>query len=76
VLANAVALFKNHLLDLNVEILRKDFTFDDTERVALANSAYDAAHELCSCVIFLASPSPVTTTVPRLCNFYLCCNEQ
>jgi hypothetical protein len=30
--ANAVALMKNHLLDLDMEILRKDFTIDDAER--------------------------------------------
>jgi hypothetical protein len=46
--ANVVALFKNHLLDLDVEILGKDFTIGDTEREALANSAYDAAHEFVS----------------------------
>jgi hypothetical protein len=46
--ANAVALFKNHLPDLDMEILCKDFTIDDTEREALANSAYDAAHEFVS----------------------------
>jgi hypothetical protein len=27
--AHTVALFKNHLLDLNMEILRQDFTVDD-----------------------------------------------
>jgi hypothetical protein len=45
---NAVALFKNHLPDLDVEILRKDFTIDDVEQEALANSAYDAAHDFVS----------------------------
>jgi hypothetical protein len=43
--ANTVALFKNHMSDLDVEILHKDFTIDDVEREALANSAYDVAHE-------------------------------
>jgi tryptophan 2,3-dioxygenase len=46
--ANVVALFKNHLLDLDVEILGKDFTIGDAEREALANSAYDATHEFVS----------------------------
>jgi lipoate synthase len=46
--ANVVALFKNHLPDIDVEILRKDFTIDDTKREALANSAYDAAHNFVS----------------------------
>jgi hypothetical protein len=43
--ANVVGLFKNHLPDLDVEILRKDFTIDDVEWEALANSSYDASHE-------------------------------
>jgi uncharacterized tellurite resistance protein B-like protein len=46
--ANAAALFKNHLPDLDTEILRKDFTIDDTEWEALANRAYDVAHEFVS----------------------------
>jgi hypothetical protein len=41
--AHTAALFKNHLLDLNVEILRQDFTLDDAEREALVSSAFDAA---------------------------------
>jgi hypothetical protein len=47
-MANATALFKNHLPDLDMEILRKYFTIDDAEREALANSAYDVAHEFVS----------------------------
>jgi hypothetical protein len=46
--ANAATLFKNHMSDLDMEILRKDFTIDDIEREALANSAYDIAHEFVS----------------------------
>jgi hypothetical protein len=42
--ANIAALFKNHLPDLDMEILRKDFTIDNAEREALANSAYNTAH--------------------------------
>jgi uncharacterized membrane-anchored protein YhcB (DUF1043 family) len=30
--ANAATLFKNHLPNLDMEILRKDFTIDDAER--------------------------------------------
>jgi uncharacterized tellurite resistance protein B-like protein len=45
---NAAALFKNHLPDHDMEILHKDFTIDDAERKALANSAYDTAHEFVS----------------------------
>jgi prephenate dehydratase len=46
--ANAIALMKNHLLNLDVEILCKNFIVDDTEREALANNAYDAAHDFVS----------------------------
>jgi hypothetical protein len=48
VVANAAVLFKNHLSDLDMEILCKDFTIDDVEWEALANSIYDAAHEFVS----------------------------
>jgi hypothetical protein len=47
-MANIAALFKNHLPDLDMEVLRKDFTIDDTKREALANITYDAAHEFVS----------------------------
>jgi DNA repair exonuclease SbcCD ATPase subunit len=46
--ANAATLFKNHLPDLDMEILCRDFTIDDVEWEALANSAYDAAHKFVS----------------------------
>jgi hypothetical protein len=46
--AHTVALFKNHLSDLNMEILRQDFTVDDAEREALVFSAFDAAQDFVS----------------------------
>jgi hypothetical protein len=46
--AHTAALFKNHLPDLNIEILRQDFTVDDAEREALVSSAFDAAQEFVS----------------------------
>jgi hypothetical protein len=46
--AHTVALFKNHLSDLNMEILRQDFTVDDAEREALVSSAFDAAQDFVS----------------------------
>jgi hypothetical protein len=46
--AHTVALFKNHLPDLNVEILRQDFTVDDIEREALVSSVFDAAQDFVS----------------------------
>jgi hypothetical protein len=46
--AHTVALFKNHLLDLNMEILCQNFTVDDAERDALVSSAFDAAQDFVS----------------------------
>jgi hypothetical protein len=40
--AHAAALFKNHLPDLNIELLRQDFTMDDAERETLVSNAFDA----------------------------------
>ena len=46
--AHTAALFKNHLPDLNMKILRQDFTVDDAEREALVFSAFDAAQDFVS----------------------------
>jgi hypothetical protein len=46
--AHTAALFKNHLPDLNMEILRQDFTVDDVEREALVSSVFDAAQDFVS----------------------------
>jgi hypothetical protein len=46
--AHTAALFKNHLPDLNMEILRQDFTVDDAEREALVSSVFDAAQDFVS----------------------------
>jgi hypothetical protein len=48
VVAHAVTLFKNHLPDLNIELLRQDFTVDDVERKILVFSAFDAAQDFVS----------------------------
>jgi uncharacterized tellurite resistance protein B-like protein len=48
VVAHTAALFKNHLSDLNMEILRQDFTVDDAEREALVSSAFDAGQDFVS----------------------------
>jgi hypothetical protein len=57
--ANAMALMKNHLPDLDLEILCKDFTVDDVEREALVNSAYDATQDFFSLYDFPALLSPM-----------------
>jgi hypothetical protein len=46
--ANTAMLFKNHMSDLDMEILCKDFTIDGAEREALANSTYDTTHDFVS----------------------------
>jgi hypothetical protein len=48
VVTHTTALFKNHLPDLNMEILRQDFTVDDAEREALVSSAFDTAQDFVS----------------------------
>jgi hypothetical protein len=46
--AHTAALFNNHLPDLNMDILRQDFTVDDAEREALVSSALDATQDFVS----------------------------
>jgi hypothetical protein len=46
--AHAAALFKNHLPDLNMELLRQDFTMDDVEHEILVSNAFDAAQDFVS----------------------------
>jgi hypothetical protein len=41
--AHAATLLKNHLSDLNMELLCQDFTVDDAECETLVSSAFDAA---------------------------------
>jgi hypothetical protein len=53
---NAMALMKNHLSDLDMEILHKGFTVDDAERETLVNSTYDAAHDFVSMYDFFSLP--------------------
>jgi hypothetical protein len=45
VVANAMALLKSYLSDLDVELLRKDFVVDEEKHEALTSGAYDSAHE-------------------------------
>jgi hypothetical protein len=51
---HTAALFKNHLPDLNMEILRQDFTVDDVEREALVSSAFDATQDFVSSYDFIS----------------------
>jgi hypothetical protein len=43
VVPHATVLFKNHLSGLILELLRHDFTVDDTEHETLVSNAFDAA---------------------------------
>jgi hypothetical protein len=43
--AHDTTLFKNHLLGLNLELLRQDFTVNDAERETLVSSVFDAAQD-------------------------------
>jgi hypothetical protein len=46
--AHTATPFKIHLSDLNMELLRQDFTVDDAERETLVSSAFDAAQNFVS----------------------------
>jgi uncharacterized protein with gpF-like domain len=46
--AHVVALFKNHLSDLNMKLLRQDITVDDAEHETLVSSAFDTAQDFVS----------------------------
>jgi hypothetical protein len=46
--AHAVALFKNHLHDLNMELMCQNFTVDDADRETLVSSAFDVAQDFVS----------------------------
>jgi hypothetical protein len=48
VVTHTAVLFKNHLPDLNMEIMRQDFTVDDAEREALVFSVFDTAQDFVS----------------------------
>jgi hypothetical protein len=48
VVAHAMALFNNHLPDLNMELLRQDFTVDDVKHETLVSNAFDAAQNIVS----------------------------
>jgi hypothetical protein len=65
VVANAMALLKSHLPDLNVELLRKDFTVDETDHEALTSGAYDAAHEFASSYDFSSLAESKDNDSPR-----------
>jgi hypothetical protein len=48
VVAHAAMLFKNHIPDLNMELLCQNFTVDDAERETFVSNAFDAAQDFVS----------------------------
>jgi hypothetical protein len=48
VVVHATALFKNHLPDLDMEVMCKDFTVDDAEHESLVSSTFDGAQDFVS----------------------------
>jgi hypothetical protein len=48
VVAHTTTLFKNHLPDLNMELLRQEFTVDDAECETLVSSTFDTAQDFIS----------------------------
>jgi hypothetical protein len=63
--ANAMALLKSHLPDLDVELLHKDFVVDEADREALTSGAYDAAHEFTSSYDFSSLVESEDNDSPR-----------
>jgi hypothetical protein len=55
---HTATLFKSHLPDLDMELLRKDFTIDDVKRETLVASTYNAAQDFVSSYDF-ASPAEI-----------------
>jgi hypothetical protein len=65
VVAHAMALFKNHLRDLDVVILLKDFIVDDSARETLVTSAFDAAQDFVSSYDFASLAESEDNDSPR-----------
>jgi hypothetical protein len=63
--ANAMALLKSHLPDLDVELRRMDFAVDEVEREALTNGTNDVAHEFASSYDFFSLVESKDNGSPR-----------
>jgi hypothetical protein len=63
--AHAAALFKNHLPDLNMELLRQDFMVDDAECETLVSSAFDATQDFVSSYDFTSLAEPYDNDSPK-----------
>jgi hypothetical protein len=62
--ANDMALFKNHMPELDTEILQKDFTVDDAGQEALVESVYDTTQYFLSLYDFSVLPESDNNASP------------
>jgi hypothetical protein len=65
VVANAMALLKSHLSDLDVKLLRKDFVVDEAHHEVLASGTYDVAHKFASSYDFPSLAESEDNDSPR-----------
>jgi hypothetical protein len=73
---HVVALFKNHLPDFDIEILRKDYIIDEVERETLVASAYNVTQDFVSSYDFTSLAEPEDDDSPKdLKLFSVCCTE-
>jgi antirestriction protein len=63
--AHAAALFKNHLRDLNMELLHQDFTVDDVERNTLVSNVFDVAQDFVSSYDFTSPTESDDNNSPK-----------
>jgi hypothetical protein len=63
--ANAMALLKSHLPDLDVDLLCKDFAVDEAECEVLTSGAYNATHEFASSYDFSSRAKSEDNDSPR-----------
>jgi lipoate synthase len=64
--AHAVELFKNHLPDLNVELLCQDFTVDDAECKTLVSNAFDVVQDSVSSYDFTSLAESDDNNSPKV----------
>jgi hypothetical protein len=65
-MSHAAALFKIHLPDLNMELLRQDFTVDDAKHETLVSSAFDAAQDFVSSYDFASLAESNDNDSPKI----------
>jgi hypothetical protein len=72
--SHAMTLFKNHLPDLNMELLRQYFIVDDAERETFVSNAFDAAQDFVSSYDFTSFAESNDNDIPKaLQSFSFAC---